>query len=561
MPQRWAAGSPQLDETSWQVELWRLLRGRIGHPSPAERLRDACTRLRAEPGLLDLPPRLSLFGLTRLPASYLDVLAAMGARRDVHLFLLHPSPVLWDRLAGSVGPASRYVLRSEDPTASEPRHPLLASWGRDAREMQLVLGGAVDAGPQPPAPAPVEDGPPTLLQLIQRDIRADRAPAGAAGGGGGGSDDERPLLDADDDSVRVHSCHGRGRQVEVLRDAILHLLEDDPTLEPRDVIVLCPDIETFAPLIQATFGGQDLSAGSGDPTRTLEIRLADRSLRQTNPVMGVLAEVLDLATSRVSATEVLDLAGRDPVRRRFSFGDEDIFRLEEWVEGAGVRWGFDADHRNAFQLEGIANNTWRSGLDRILLGVAMADERQRLFCDTLPLDDVDSADIDLAGRLAEFVHRLQDALDALDGSRPIDAWADTLADVSDSLTATSERDAWQRAQLTALLEELVDEATSNAAVSQVALALRRRALHPGGPPQGPADAGQLLHRPPDRVHPRPDALHPAPGRLPARPRRRQLPAPHREGRRRPDRPHPAGGRPRRPQRGPPTPSRRAAGGA
>ena len=463
MLQRWASGKPQLDETPWQVDLWRLLRDRIGQPSPAERLHDACTRLKREPALLDLPPRLSLFGLTRLPASYLDVLEAVGARRDVHLFLLHPSPALWDRVAGSVGPTSRYVLRSEDPSATVPRHPLLASWGRDAREMQLVMGGATDHGFEAAVSADVSAQ--TLLQRIQDDVRTDRPPAGA----GGAVDDRRPLLEPGDDSIRVHSCHGRGRQVEVLRDAILHLLEDDPTLEPRDVIVMCPDIETFAPLIQATFGGQDVSDGSGDPTRTLEIRLADRSLRQTNPVMGVLAELLDLATSRVSATEVLDLAGRDPVRRRFSFGDEDIFRLEEWVEEAGVRWGFDAAHREEFQLEGIANNTWQSGLDRILLGVAMADEGQRLFHDTLPLDDVDSADIELAGRLAEFVDRLQAALDQLEGSRTIDRWAATLALIADSLTATSERDSWQRAQLTALLEELVGEATTDHAVSPVEL--------------------------------------------------------------------------------------------
>ena len=92
------------DEAPWQVELWRLLRDRIGQPSPAERLVEACRRLRDEPELLDLPPRLSLFGLTRLPASYLDVLEAMGAGRDVHLFLLHPSPALWERLETEVGP-------------------------------------------------------------------------------------------------------------------------------------------------------------------------------------------------------------------------------------------------------------------------------------------------------------------------------------------------------------------------------------------------------------------------------------------------------------------------
>ncbi len=464
MLQRWVDGSPEEDEPAWQVELWRRLRDRIGRPSPAERLLHACGRLRDEPELLDLPPRLSLFGLTRLPASYLDVLEAMAAQRDVHLFLLHPSPALWDRLESSVGPSSRSVLRSQDPTAGAPHNPLLASWGRDAREMQLVLGGAIThAAPVPAAPGA---GPRTLLQWIQDDVRADRAPQE---GDGRPQQDGRPLLAADDDSIRVHSCHGRGRQVEVLRDAILHLLEDDPTLEPRDIIVLCPDIEAYAPLIQATFGGHDLSDGSEDTAHKLEIRLADRSLRQTNPVMGVLAEVLELATARVTATEVLDLAGRDPVRRRFHFGDEDLSRLEEWVDEACVRWGFDAAHRSSFQLEGIGTNTWQSGLDRILLGVAMADERQRLFQDTLPLDDVDSTDIDLAGRMSEFLDRLRAALDALAGTRTVDAWAQTLATVSDSLTAPSARDAWQRAELNALLDGLVGEATTEDVTSTVVL--------------------------------------------------------------------------------------------
>src|SRR6202034_2225846 len=102
--------------------LWRLLRARIGRPSPAERLVDACQRLREEPQLLAYPHRLSLFGLTRLPASYLDVLEAMGAERNVHLFLLHPSPALWERLEPGVGPTSRHLLRSEDSTAGAARH-------------------------------------------------------------------------------------------------------------------------------------------------------------------------------------------------------------------------------------------------------------------------------------------------------------------------------------------------------------------------------------------------------------------------------------------------------
>jgi exodeoxyribonuclease V gamma subunit len=471
MLQRWAQGTPQLGETSeaseppWQMELWLRLRDRIGPPSPAERLQEACGKLRQDRGLVDLPDRMSMFGLTRLPASHLDVLRALGEKRGVHLFLLHPSPALWDRLEPKVGPTSRLMLRREDPTATMPNNPLLASWGRDAREMQLVLGVLREAAPHEET-MPEASGPRTLLQQVQDDVRADRLPSGD--GRADGASDPRPFLATGDDSIRIHSCHGRSRQVEVLRDAILHELEADPDLEMRDVIVMCPDIENFAPLIEATFGARDLGERE-DATGQLEIRLADRSLRMTNPLMGVLAEVLELAGTRLTATQVIDLAGREPVRRRFHFSDDDLTRLEEWVREARVSWGFDADHREAFQLGGIGANTWRSGLDRILLGVAMADERERLFHGTAPLDDVDAGDIELAGRLAEFVDRLRSAINDLTPMRTVDEWAKTIASISDSLSMPAVQDAWQRSQLHAVLEDVVKEATSARHVSPVLL--------------------------------------------------------------------------------------------
>jgi exodeoxyribonuclease V gamma subunit len=470
MLQRWADGTPQLGEgpeASWQMELWLHLRDQIGPPSPAERLREACVRLRKDRLLVDLPDRVSLFGLTRLPASHLEVLEAIGAKRDVHLFLLHPSPALWARLAPEVGSASRQLPRREDPTATMPNNPLLASWGRDSREMQLVLGGAASDVEEI---APQRAGERTLLNQIQDDVRADRLPVGEGGiGDAGGPPDPRPILDATDASIRIHSCHGRARQVEVLRDAILHELQADPQLELRDVIVLCPDIETFAPLIEATFGSHEQISGGTDPTSQLEIRLADRSLRRTNPLMGVLAEVLELAGARTTATQVIDLAGREPVRRRFRFSDDDLTRLEEWVRATNVRWGFDAEHRESFRLGGIGANTWRSGLDRILLGVAMADEGERLFEGTAPLDDVDSGDIELTGRLAELVERLRTAVDDLAPLRTIGEWANTLTAISDSLCVPAAQDVWQRSQLTALLEDVVKESTSDRGESQVVL--------------------------------------------------------------------------------------------
>jgi exodeoxyribonuclease V gamma subunit len=442
----------------WQAELWRRLRERIGVPDPAERVDSACARLREEPGLVDLPARVSLFGLTRLPAGHLNVLRALAVGRDVHVFMLHPSPALWDRVA-ALGP--RVVGRREDTTAAIPANRLLASWGQDAREMQLVLAGAEHQDHH----HAVEHNTGTLLASLQADVRDDRWPPGAPLPG---EKDERPLLDSDDRSVQVHACHGRARQVGVLRDAILHQLEEDPTLEPRDLIVMCPDIETFAPLIQATFGAgevadddDELEAVPADVRPPdLRVRLADRSLRQTNPVLGVVARLLDLAEERLTASQVLDLADQEPVRRRFGLDDDDLARIEDWVAASGIRWGLDAAHRAPFKLDALAAGTWRAGLDRLLVGVTMTEDEQRLFAGVLPLDDVDSGAIEVAGRFSEFVDRVQTSIDALSVPTTIRGWAAAIAAAADALTATTERDAWQRAELDRLLDDVVTEATA-----------------------------------------------------------------------------------------------------
>jgi exodeoxyribonuclease V gamma subunit len=466
-----AAGTDLGADAAWQPELWRHLSARIGVESPAERLDAACAALAEEPDRADLPARLALFGLTRLPASYLEVLRALAVGRDVHLFLLHPSPVLWDRIAGAV-PLAR-VRRSDDPTADVAEHPLLRSWGRDAREMQLVLTGDGHGGIDRHRALPTVEAT-TLLHRLQDAVRHDIAPGGAWPGPA----DDRPRLDPDDRSVEVHACHGRVRQVEVVRDAILHLLLDDPTLEPRDVIVMCPDIEAFAPLIHATFGAgadqdevDDASAPDAGRLPDLRVRLADRALRQTNPVLGALAALLDLVDARFTAVQVLDLAGRDPLRRRFQLDEDDLARLAEWVADTGIRWGLDGEHRAPYKLERVEQNTWRSGLDRVLAGVAMAEEDQRLLGGVLPLDDVDSGAIDLAGRFAELVDRLHGAVGALRDPMPITGWAAALADAIRSLMATSDRDSWQLSQASRLLDEVVAEATADGVTNDAPLRL------------------------------------------------------------------------------------------
>jgi exodeoxyribonuclease V gamma subunit len=449
MVRAWVAGDDgDLEpDLRWQPELFRRLRAHLGGPSPAERLEDACAAMRSSAAVVDLPDRLSLFGPTRLTVDQLLVVDALGEHREVHLWLPHPSHGLWARMADA--PAG-ITTRRDDPSATIPQHPLVSSLGRDTRELQLMLREHTPSAGVMHHPTEVE--PTTLLRRLQRDLHEDRPP-------------QADLAPADTDrSVQVHSCHGRLRQVEVMREVLLGLLEDDPSLELRDVVVMCPDIESFAPLISATFGLVDEQEQGGHPAHRLRVRLADRSLRQTNPVLSVLGRLLDFVDARVTVSEVLDFAALGPVRRRFGFDDEALERLGDWVRRAGVRWGLDAAARSPYRLEGVPHNTWASGLDRLLVGVTMDEDDLRTYAGVLPLDDVDSGEIDLAGRLAELLERIAAVVESLSGRRPLVGWVEALEAGLEGLADVPMRDGWQvtqaRAQLAAAVEAAGDRATS-----------------------------------------------------------------------------------------------------
>nr|WP_221199916.1 exodeoxyribonuclease V subunit gamma [Nocardioides soli] len=431
------------DDLRWQAELWRRLLEKVAAPPPDVRHAETCAALEEGGADLPLPGRLSLFGHTRIPVTEVALLRALGEHRDVHLFLPQPSPTLWDDLAGLGG----VVSRAEDASSERVGHPLLASLGRDARELRRTLDG-IDAEL---VPAP-EGDPATLLGWLQHDLRANHAP----------SYDERAgrLLDAADTSLQVHACHGPARQVDVLREVLVGLLQDDPTLEPRDILVMCPDIESYAPLISAGFGlaTSQGPATRGHPAHLLRVKLADRALTSTNPLLAVAGRLLELSGGRVTAADVLDLAGSEPCRLRFGFTDDELDRVSRWVARAGVRWGLDEDSRRAFQMERFPHNTWRMGLDRILLGVAMSGDDHRHLGRGLPLDDIGSSEIDLAGRLAELVERLDTTLTGLAGARTVADWSARLRDGVRSLTDVDADDAWQLPQFE---RELARAATSS----------------------------------------------------------------------------------------------------
>ncbi|MCF6386575.1 exodeoxyribonuclease V subunit gamma [Mycobacterium sp. MBM] len=421
------------DDLAWQKPLWDKLVARIDAAPPHVRHAETLARLRASGS--DLPERISLFGHTRLPATEIELLTALACHHDLHLWLPHPSQPLWQALSGTKGA----ILRRDDTSHRHVRHPLLATLGRDLRELQRTL--PVPDSDEYLSPATYPD---TLLGWLQSDIAADKMRP------------EGRIYRTSDRSVQVHACHGPARQIDVLREVLLGLLADDPTLEPRDILVMCPDIETYAPLITAGFGLGDV-VPNAHPAHRLRVRLADRALVQTNPLLAVAGQLLALAGGRAGASEVLNIAAATPVRARFSFTDDDLDAITEWVRESNIRWGFDQQHRTPYGVE-FLHNTWRFGVDRILAGVAMSDDSRAWLGTTLPLDDVSSNRVELAGRFADFVQKLTETTHALSGIHPLTDWLQALRDGIDALALDTEE--WPVAQMQRVFADIAEHAES-----------------------------------------------------------------------------------------------------
>jgi len=429
------AGEKLRDDLAWQPSLWRRTRELIGVLSPAERLKQVCGQLRKNPGLVALPQRLSVFGATRLSTTELAVLDALAAGRELHLWLTHPSPAMWDKLTAT----EQALRRRSDNAALNVVNPLLVNLSRDIRELQRRL-------PTPGADtyySGMQVRTVSVLTRMQDDIAADRAP------GSGG--EQIPL----DDSVTVHACHGTARQVEVLRESLLRLLDDDPSLQPRDILVLCPNIDDVAPLMAAAFA----PISGGHPGHRLRVRLADRRPGAANPLLDVVAMLLELADGRLPASDVLDLAAAAPVALRFGFGESELETLREWAFDAGARWGLDEVQRQRFGLAGMRQNTFAQARDRILVGALADDSAHQWLGSALPLAEVNSSDIDLAGRFAEYLDRLHAVVASATGSHTADGWAQVLRGVLDELTAAPAAEGWQRTQAGALISEALSGAS------------------------------------------------------------------------------------------------------
>jgi exodeoxyribonuclease V gamma subunit len=407
---------------------------------------------------------MCIFGLSTMGPGDRQRLAAIARSIDVHLFVLVPTD-RWFRNQRTRGEAratrraaktDAELRQAEAELASD--NPLLVSLGAPSRDLQAWLEQVEYHGDQLQAEDPATGDASTLLHRLQSWILAAAGPDAVS---------EPWKLDPSDTSISAHSTYGALRQCEVLRDELLGMFADDPTLEPRDVVVMTPDIETYAPLVAAVFSrtglGQDAAQRAGGrPLPPIPVSIADLGLRRTNPVAEVLLKTLEVAGERLSASWVLDFLALEPVRRMWRLDDEDLGDIRQLVRDSGLRWGADAADRAAVGQPALDQNTARFALERLALGVLMPDETALgvvpdLFGSlepAVPLEVQSRDRVNRVGRFAGMLRALCAHRAAMAEPATLATWRERMVTALDELAATVEKSGWLRAEVDSCLDDL-----------------------------------------------------------------------------------------------------------
>lgn len=399
----------------WQAVLWnRIIEG--AEANHRARLKQLFARGLATADVSRLPERVSIFGISYLPAFHLEVLKGLSEKIEVSLYCLNPCREYW----ADIVPERRITRvagkgQGED-LHMESRNELLAGMGRLGRNF---LDMVIDLDPEQ-ADLFEEGGRSTMLGCVQDDILNLKTTG----------NDGPEVIEEGDRSIQVHSCHSPMREVEVLLDTLLDLFEKDSRLEPKDVLVMAPDIEAYAPFIRAVF---DMDR---DDARRMPYSISDRSFRRSSQLADALMAVLDLPARRFEASLVMDLLDREPVRARFGMDEEALRKIHAWVASANIRWGRDGREKEAMGLPGFEENTWEFGLKRLLLGYAMTGDG--LFAGISPLADMDPASSELLGSFVDFVERLFEVVEGLRVERGVGEWSKVLLELIDGLFAVDD---------------------------------------------------------------------------------------------------------------------------
>lgn len=455
----WEEGENTLDDVDvnvhpWQPILWRALVQYSDdlQESPLHRANLHSELLqRLVESKADNSSAIFVFGISAIPQQQLEVLSALALTRDVVIFWANPSAQYWGDLVDLKTLAKAQLSeKSEVSDALDIGNPLLSSWGKLGRDYQDMLL-TTDLQQHDEF---VVSAPSTLLEHIQQEIleltyRGSQAPLTADELLSNGRLYPKITIDHADHSFKVHLCHSKVRELEVLHDQLLGMFDRDPSLSPGDVIVMMPDVASYAPFIDGVFAGANNQL-------SIPFAISDRSASQESAILQVFMQMMSLHQSRMGLSDVMSMFEIPAVLNNFNVSPNEFEMIKHWLQDAGVRWGWDKQDKQYWGLPEEPQNTWQFGLTRLIAGYAM--DGSSLFVgaeDTIaPYRQIEGQSVVALGKFTLFSQLLEKTLRSCRATASIQSKVEFALDTIEKMFEPQEQEQNYVNQLRQLLEKI-----------------------------------------------------------------------------------------------------------
>lgn len=468
----WEARSEEVPaDQTWQMRVWRTLINRLRKCGQLPEHHRARLLQFFEKTIQDqsfdcsrLPPRVSVFGISSLPPYHIRVLAGLARHIDLHFFIMNPCREYWFDIVADrdIVKISRKESVNQEILHLQHGNNLLSSMGNLGKDFMAMLQGLYTEEHEL-FQEPDND---SLLASIQRDILFLRENNSISLQ----PPSDKTTVHSSDSSIIFHSCHSPMREIEILHDQLLELFDNsdiDNLVEPRDILVMAPEIDDYAPLIKAVFDA-DISW-----SKKIPYSIADQSIRKTSKYIETFLAILLLPQGRCSSIDVLGILEAEAVRNRFNISESDLDVIEEWIRQTNICWGIDQDFKTRLHLPAFGENSWRAGLDRLLLGYAMPGHSRVLFQNILPLDTIEGDSIKVLGNFLDFTQDLFSLVETLQKSHSLTEWSEILLETKNRLMLPDAESAAEDRVLHRVLNNLQEQQKRTFFNSEISLRVIR----------------------------------------------------------------------------------------
>jgi exodeoxyribonuclease V gamma subunit len=419
--------NPSTPLNGFQQYLWKKLHSYyqervLDKPSIVTKLKKALENPQQQALLRQRVQGLHFFGIAVITPLHLELFRALATHIPLHFYLMNPAPLYYwledETEKAQIKKRQKNKLNVPAGDFNRPGNSLLLGWGaviKDSFALLFQQEELINELYDDLVTAPEE--PRTLLQKVQADIFINAW-----------GDERYPIENADlrDKSIIINSCYTPAREVEVLYNELVQLVENRPgELAPRDILVLCTNIDKYAPYIRAVFDNAPYE---------FPYTISDEKIAQGHNLFGQLKRLLLLDEESMTAEEVLDLTESKFIRDRFGISDTTLIR--ETIQAANIRRDITGQLQNDTRLV-----SWEYGLQRIIYGWCISG--YPLFTtpagDTLiPLDTIEGDEIFELVRFQALVNQLITHLRERKRPRPVGEWVNYVRALISDLFAIDE---------------------------------------------------------------------------------------------------------------------------